>query len=403
MWNIALFTALLSTSLLAAAASPAPVRLLERLALVLTGKLPSEQMKNDFIAGQRNLLEIANELKNSDNFERQLAYFYQEKLNITTPVNITDIYAQVFSANGQSLSQERVQLATPDSMDDNYLRRVAAAITVEPGRMMAKNVREEKDYAAILTTSKGVVNGHYLHFLQNFGNVIHTSFFKNGDQHLERTNVLNNYPELASMQIDIDDNNFYWIERGSNKHAGVLTTIAFHRATNGRRAKANLARSALLCREFVDPPGAVPQPRDRRRLEERAYCGGCHKYLEPLAAFFYRWPDTGNDNNYFYNHAQRSRITYYIDTTCGEDCRAAGDGVRALADILVSHTDQSFKKCAIKHAYEFIVRQQLRGKIARELMPNFLKIYENSGGKIWAVMQNIIAADFFRSDADDAL
>ena len=403
MWWIVLSTSLLSVALLAADALPTQVRLLERLSLVLTGKLPSEQMKNDLVRGERNLLEIADELKDSEDFERQLAYFYQEKLNITTPVNVTDIYTYVFSTERQRLSKELVRIENQDSMDEKYQRRVAAAITVEPGRIMAKNVREERNYAEILTTSKGVVNGHYLHFLQNFGNVIHTSFFKNGDQHVEKANVLNSYPELNSMQIDIDDNNFYWIERGSNKHAGVLTTIAFHRATNGRRAKANLARSALLCREFVDPTGAVPKPMDRRRLEERAYCGGCHKYLEPMAAFFYRWPDTGNDNNYFYNHVQKSRTTYYIDTTCGEDCRAEGDGVRALADILVSYKDQSFKKCAIKHAYEFIVRQQLRGNIVRESMPNFLKIYEDSGGKIWAVMRKIIDSDFFRSSADDAL
>ena len=403
MWWIVLSTSLLSVALLAADALPTQVRLLERLSLVLTGKLPSEQMKNDLVRGERNLLEIADKLKDSENFERQLAYFYQEKLNITTPVNVTDIYTYVFSTERQRLSKELVRIENQDSMDVKYLRRVAAAITIEPGRMMAKNVREERNYAEILTTSKGVVNGAYLHFLRNFGNVIHTSFLKNGDKHVEKTNVLNSYPELDSMQLDINDNTFHWIERGSNKHAGILTTIAFHRVTNGRRAKANLLRSALLCREFIDPSGAVSDPTDRRRLEERAYCGGCHKYLEPMAAFFYRWPDTGNDNNYFYNHVQKSRTTYYIDTSCGEDCRAEGDGVRDLANILVHHTDQSFKRCAIHHAYEFLMRQHLQGKNAHELMPDFLQVYENSGGKIWAVMRQIITSDFFRNSANDAL
>lgn len=403
MWWIALSTVLLSGSVLAADRSPAQIRLLERLALVLTGELPDEQMQADFSAGRKSMLAIADELKNSEGFERQLAYFYQEKLNITTPVNITDIYALVFSADGRRVSKEQVLIEKQDNMDDQYLRQVAAAITVEPGRMMAKIVREERNYAETLTTSRGVVNRHYLHFLQNFGKVIHTSFFKAGDKHIERTNVLNSYPELDNMQIDIDDDTFHWIERGSDKHAGVLTTIAFHRVTNGRRAKANLARSALLCREFVDPPGVVPHAQDRRRLEERAYCGNCHKYLEPMARFFYRWPDTGNDNNYFFNHIQKSRTTYYIDTTCGEDCRAEGDGVHDLAAILVSHTDKSFQKCAIKHAYEFVMRQRLQGKTARELMPKFLKVYEDSGGKIWAVMRYIIASALFKGNADGSL
>ena len=115
-----------------------------------------------------------------------------------------------------------------------------------------------------------MINRYYLHFLQNFGKVIRTDFFKDGDQYRELSHTLNSYPELDNMQIDNEDDSFHWIERGGNKHAGVLTTIAFHRATNGRRAKANLARSALLCREFVDPPGVVPLAQDRRKLEERA-------------------------------------------------------------------------------------------------------------------------------------
>ena len=402
MWYRVLLSALLA--MLVLGSSPPPqVRLLDRLALVLTGKLPASQLREDFLAGRKSLSTIATELKNSEAFEQHLAYFYQEKLNITSPVNITDIYALVFSHRAHRVSEQQVRLENTDNIDAAYLRRVAAAITVEPGRMMAKNVREEKNYADILTTSQGVVNGHYLHFLQNFGKVIHTSFFQTGDNYIAKRSVLNRYPELNNMQIDLNDNTFHWIERGSDKHAGVLTTIAFHRATNGWRAKANLARSALLCRAFIDPPGAIPKPDDRRRLEERAYCGSCHKYLEPLSAFFYRWPDTGNDNNYFYNHMLRKKTTYYLDTGCGEDCRAEGDGVRALAEILVKHEDKAFQKCAIQHAYEFIMRQRLQGNTKRELMPKFLEVYENSGGKIWAVMQKIITSTSFRSSAHDAL
>ena len=403
MWYSVLSSSLLAMFVLGNSV-PKQVRLLDRLSLVLTGRLPASQLRDDFISGKKNLTTIAAELKDSEAFEQHLAYFYQEKLNITNPVNITDIYARVISARGNSASEKQVRLENTDTIDAEYLRRVAAAITVEPGRMMAKNVREEKNYADILTTSQGVVNGHYLHFLQNFGKVIHTSFFQTGDNYITKPSALNSYPALNNVQIDLNDNTFHWIERGSNKHAGVLTTIAFHRATNGWRAKANLARSALLCREFIDPPGAVAKPNDRRRLEERAYCGSCHKYLEPMATFFYRWPDTGNDNNYFYNHVQRNRTTYYLDTACSEeDCRVEGDGVHALAEILVKHKDKAFKKCAIQHAYEFIMRQHLHGETRRALMPDFLKIYENSGGKIWAVMQKIITSENFRSSAHDAL
>ena len=142
-------------------------------------------------------------------------------------------------------------------------------MTLEPGRMMAKLVREDKKYSDVLTSSKGVVDGHYLHFLHNFGNIITKSYHirSSGGLRLE-ANVLNSYPNLSSLfdthcgqdHSCLNKTDWHWIERGGNKHAGVLTMLAFHRATNGWRAKANKARSALLCREFVDPPRRKSRP-----------------------------------------------------------------------------------------------------------------------------------------------
>ena len=381
---------------------------LERLTLVLTGELPSEAMRKQYQDGTKTLLELARELRDTAAFERQLAQFFQEKLMITAPVDLVNLYVHPVRANGDSVhamskvhfkwrevgskrhvfdwqeiaevtdlvayygkllrdpaehhplgedsvsrhlyfrdghylmrlfdtnafnqdstggydvlkqkiedgvagttnkstwqellkvwreaefcEQENVAkievqpywdmattveacpatiearfcgdnfrkcfpyaLASADLDNDNfYRRRVAAAMTLEPGRMMAKLVREDKKYSDVLTSSKGVVDGHYLHFLHNFGNIITKSYHirSSGGLRLE-ANVLNSYPNLSSLfdthcgqdHSCLNKTDWHWIERGGNKHAGVLTMLAFHRATNGWRAKANKARSALV-------------------------------------------------------------------------------------------------------------------------------------------------------------
>ena len=300
--------------------------------------------------------------------------------------------------------------AADDLDQDNfYRRRVAAAMTTEPGRIMAKTVREDKKYSEILTSSRGVVDGHYLHFLHNFGELITKSMRKSSEGGLHREDsVLGSYPNLqAQFNTHCGDKHrclhtdgWHWIERGGNKHAGVLTTLAFHRATNGWRAKANKARSALLCREFVDPPGAKADPTDNRIPELRTYCKSCHTYLEPMARFFYRWPDTGNDSIYFYNHlrSQPLRKQSYKDTGCVGCDEIAGDDVVGFAAILAN--SNAFKQCAVRHAFEFILRRMPNSKERKELLPKYVQIYHDNDEKLWKVMEEIIAAEIFAESAN---
>ena len=146
---------------------------------------------------------------------------------------------------------------------NHYRNKIAAALTLEPSRMIAKTVREGKKYSSILTTSKGLVNGYLLHYLKNFDPIFRKQYqryqrFNDNELNPENRVVYitkpNDYPNIANAlpKVNITDKKYYWIERGGSHHAGILTTFAFHRATNGRRAKANKARAALLCRDFAD-------------------------------------------------------------------------------------------------------------------------------------------------------
>lgn len=554
-----LFVLLLPTIGVAETASEKAI-IIERLALVLTGKLASSDHRQAYLDGTKTLLDIADQLRDSEDFERNLAHFYQEKLRITEPIDFNDIYTfvndgdktlkgkivnkyrvvggelnvfhltnnipndkiseyadrlrnpkkynveqqnylsrhlkfrttnsggyyymQLFRGNFKAVNtvitngaagryknqqiseelQEDFQLlkktldeaqycgqslidvtpywdnkttvkACPATVKDLYCganfskcfpaagdvvdrdlanfyrRKIQQAITLEPGIIMAKTVREQKKYSQIVITSLGVVNGHYLHFLKNFDRVITKQYSR--DKVWDRNKMtpndkviltisaspLNSYPELENKKIDLDDSQYQWIERGGDKHAGILTTVAFQRSTNGWRAKANKARSALLCREFIDPVGAKADPNDQRKLEERAYCGGCHKYLEPLSRFFHRWPDTGNDNNYFYDHLAKPLTTSYLDSYCLECKDLKGSDVKGFAEFIVS-ADEGFKQCAVRQAFEYIIKRQMNADELRLLLPGLIKVYDDNKENLWTVMRQIISMKIFRESSN---
>ena len=555
-----LFVLLLPTIGVAETASEKTI-VVDRLALVLTGKLASADQRQAYLDGTKTLVAIADQLRDSEDFERNLAHFYQEKLRITEPIDVSEIYTfindgeqnlkgkienkyrviggklnifkltattseediesygdrlrdpqkynieqqnylsrhlkfretsngghyymQLVSGNAQTIKQllsngasgqyggkqlsdarqnDFIQLqraintaqycepsqqidvtpywndaitvkACPATIKDQYCganfancfpyindsierdaenfyrRKITQAITLEPGVMMAKTVREQHKYSQIITTSLGVVNGHYLHFLKNFDRAITKQYqrLKNWSDNkftadekvilTSKASPLNSYPELTAKNIDLNDQRYQWIERGGNKHAGILTTVAFHRATNGWRAKANKARSALLCREFIDPVGAKADPNDQRKLEERAYCGGCHKYLEPLSRFFHRWPDTGNDNNYFYDHLAESMTTSYQDSYCSECKDLTGNDVKGYAEIIIS-SDDGFKQCAVRQAFEYIIKRQMNTDELRLLLPGLVKIYDDNKENLWMVMRQIISMKIFRESSN---
>ena len=77
---------------------------LERLTLVLTGELPSEAMRKQYQEGTKTLLELARELRDTEAFEQRLAQFFQEKLLITAPVNLVNLYVHPVRANGDSVN-----------------------------------------------------------------------------------------------------------------------------------------------------------------------------------------------------------------------------------------------------------------------------------------------------------
>ncbi|RYZ55072.1 MAG: DUF1585 domain-containing protein, partial [Proteobacteria bacterium] len=222
------------------------------------------------------------------------------------------------------------------SGSDVYMDGVNKDMSMEAGYIIAHTVAEDKPFGEILTTSKTVMTGRYAHFMgQWFGK-----------------NLWGNYPggsiadkdSATFAKASVLDQKHYWVERGGDLNAGLLTTPIYHAITNGRRAKANRAYETFLCRKFTVPEGAQADPSDSNPdLTKRAYCAYCHRSLEPMAAFFNRWPDTGSTNfAYDSNKAINDTGRFNGDT---------GTGAAALGQIMAQSDE--FQDCSMKRAFEF--------------------------------------------------
>lgn len=177
------------------------------------------------------------------------------------------------------------------------------------------------------------------------------------------------------------DLGLHWVERGE-QHAGVLTTYAFQVSANGRRAKANRAFEALTCSQFTVPEGILPDPADDNPdLRHRTYCSACHRTLEPMAAFFRRWPDTG-------------RVNYEFDGREETEDRgifrgAEGIGVRGFAALLAE--SEAFEDCQIQRGFEFVMGRTWTASERSVYLERLRPVYAASEKRLKPVLKALVS------------
>jgi hypothetical protein len=191
------------------------------------------------------------------------------------------------------------------------------------------------------------------------------------------------HPIFASPKVL--DRKRYWIRRNES-HAGILTTPTYQIISNGRRAKANRAYETFLCRKFTVPEGAKADPSDSNPdLTQRAFCKYCHKSLEPMAAFFNRWPQTGVTNFQFDSGSK-------ADDT-GRVNGQSGKGAQAFGKILVA--SDGFSECSIKRAFEFVNGRKMNADDVSNDLPAYLEIFNSTGKNLRSVIKKMIVAPKF--------
>jgi hypothetical protein len=264
-----------------------------------------------------------------------------------------------------------------------YSNDLKFAATMEPGMMAAKIVTDDLSWDELLTTTKGVVNGPMADFIRRFGDV-YLAFLPEGSYPSRQTDPL--FVNADSTA----DKQWSWVERGPS-HSGILTTAAFHRSTNGWRAKANRSLQVFLCREFVASDASVPEPSDEPDLTKKPYCKQCHIILEPMAQFFAKWPNVGNNNNYFYDRENPEQAA-------GSFNGVAGVGTSDFARILVQMDD--YNTCAVKRAFKFATGRAMSRIEAQTMLRPLTDRFVANGKKLFPVIKAVLTSPAFTGVAE---
>jgi len=207
-------------------------------------------------------------------------------------------------------------------------------------------------------------------------------------------------PTEAPVNKPFSDMTWSDVDRGSDLHAGALTTMAYLLRFQTNRGRANRYRIDFECESYV-PPSRLEDPvadncsADSDDLTKRCTCRGCHRGLEPLASHWGQiaeggttlltnlteWPRmrancVGSTNaicNRFYatsNDAENkgALLPYqFADAQHPEITAALGGGPRKRVN--ESLANGAFARCAVKRAWSNLMKRDMRvsGTSADEL------------------------------------
>lgn len=261
----------------------------------------------------------------------------------------------------------------------SYVNDISYAFTIEPGVMAAKIIADERSWGDLVTTTQGVVNGPLADVMRRFATTM-LAVFPPGSYPTRNTDPVFTSADPTNLK------SWHWIERGPG-HAGIFTTPAFHRTTNGWRAKANRTMQSLLCREFKAADGSVPVTSDETDLTKKPYCSQCHITLEPMARFFSRWPDVGNDNNFFYDVDSPKDPNGAFNGKAGSDTPGFG---AIVADM------DAYSQCAVEKAFKFVVGRQMNAYELENYLPPLMSKFKSNGKRVFPIMRDIIESPVFK-------
>lgn len=166
---------------------------------------------------------------------------------------------------------DQTNLAITESLNDQLLR------------FMSDIVRTDRPYSDVILAQDMPINGPIAHWLQ----------------YQSQTGGLNlpASPQQGHPIPDLPFNGDTWqtVER-QGRHAGVLTMAGFLFKFASNRGRANRFYNAFLCRHFESSEPMPPATDDchaEEDLTKRCGCKGCHQTVEPAAAYWGRWAETG--------------------------------------------------------------------------------------------------------------
>ncbi len=262
--------------------------------------------------------------------------------DLNTTVSVCGFNAQenLFSPTGTDCS-------TPDSRSDpgcgcgpnlqwcgrgDDIRVILESFGESVEKTLEYLITEDKPYTELFTTRVAYVNGPLVHYWK------HWPGMSQGIRNVPRPLDLVQLPELPFSAVDT------WVQITlPEHHAGILTSPAYLLRFQTNRGRASQFYTKFLCKPFQPPSGALPVA-DEAALNEpnlqlRAGCKYCHAVLEPTAAYWGRWPQSGagylGTENFPIN-SDECLLCATTGASCPDDCS------RYYHTVSLSSSDEEF-------------------------------------------------------------
>ena len=173
--------------------------------------------------------------------------------------------------------------------DMNYCRFgsseqvILSAMAQDLELRVADVIRNDRPYTDLFTSRSAYINGPLVHFYK----------------HMSGVGRINTRPIAVPVELlpdldFVDDDTWVSVQMGP-EHAGILTSPLYLLRFQTNRARANRYYMSFLCQPFQPPAGGIPTTDGIPvlDLQVRDGCNYCHALLEPAAAHWGRWTETG--------------------------------------------------------------------------------------------------------------
>lgn len=143
-------------------------------------------------------------------------------------------------------------------------------------------IRGNKPYTDLLNARRTIFNGPAAHLFKHQMKTI---------DNIKAANIYQTVPDIPFTQTT-------WKPASvGEKHAGILTMPLYLLKYTSNRSRASQFYAKILCKPFQAPPGGLPAGNDpchnEPNLMKRCGCKYCHQSLEPAAAYWGRWQQSG--------------------------------------------------------------------------------------------------------------
>lgn len=155
----------------------------------------------------------------------------------------------------------------------------------EARQVLDRIFESDRDFREVLTSRATLVNGPLAQFYRKLAGA--TCCGGGADFGYTQADALVEPQAVPEALVPSDTATWMPVPDRGPHAAGILTMPIFLAKYGSRRARAHVAYSAFLCKDFVADSVKL-EPSTEPDLTKRAGCSACHQTLEPMAAYFTR-------------------------------------------------------------------------------------------------------------------